>query len=354
MLELQIGRWLYRQDKDRSIYLCPSLPLILATDKGRARNENQDRVAAMRVHTGAPSNKSFICVAVCDGMGGMRDGGLGATVALSRFMTELVRLRRTPPIERLENAARYANKAVFNELKGKGGTTLSAILLEEQSLFSINIGDSRIYAEDNAAQQLTRMTVDDNLAEAFGGQGAELVQFVGMGEGISPHVNKIQDIPKTVVITSDGAHFFDEKVFSKAYLNAPNIADGVDRLLSLADWLGSPDNATVAALDFQEFSNTPISQEGGCVEFWSPFGPLTLLWANREMNEVSAGLPERKTEINQSDISSSSADASDNQKAATTRKKSTRKRATKKKQNSEKEDYGQLEIDVSIDREERD
>jgi len=280
MLEQIIERWLSKPaSSSRGIHSVADFPMVLATDLGLKRNENQDRIAALRVHGGHPSSKSFTCVAVCDGMGGMSNGSACATLTLASFLSALVYNRHTPPLDRLNTAARFANQKVFDFAAGKGGATLSAVLLEAGDAYSANVGDSRIYFEaaEGNERRLQRATVDDNLAEAFGGNGRELVQFVGIGEGISPHVSSLSKHAESFIITTDGAHFIDEGIFSTIFLNSSTVLQAVERLVAVARWLGGPDNATLAAFKRDLLHQAPAPIEEAIIELWGAFDSLQLM-----------------------------------------------------------------------------
>ena len=124
-LQERIASWLSRAGPERSVNQCFDLPIVLATDIGLQRSENQDRVAALRIGTRTSGGQPLIAVAVADGMGGMRDGGKCATLALSSFFYALT-IYRGHDIQRRANAAiSYANDEVFRFAAGKGGATLS-------------------------------------------------------------------------------------------------------------------------------------------------------------------------------------------------------------------------------------
>ena len=109
----KIAAWLSRTGPDRSVTQCFDLPIVLATDIGLQRSENQDRVAALRIGSRTGGARPLIAVVVVDGMGGMRDGGKCATLALSSFFYALT-LYRTHDLQRRASAAiEYANDEVF-------------------------------------------------------------------------------------------------------------------------------------------------------------------------------------------------------------------------------------------------
>lgn len=176
----KISVWLARSAPNRALNQCFDLPIVLATDIGLQRSENQDRVAALRINSKGSGGRPLIAVAVVDGMGGMRDGGQCATLALSSFFFALTLYRGFDLYRRATAAIAYANDQVFKFASGKGGSTFSALLIDhDRRPLLINIGDSRIYAFGGNSP-VERLTRDDSLAEAVGGHGRELLQFVGM------------------------------------------------------------------------------------------------------------------------------------------------------------------------------
>jgi serine/threonine protein phosphatase PrpC len=162
-----IADWMSATVLHRSRQLIFDQKAVIATDIGVIRNENQDRIAALHVPIGT---RPFVCFALSDGMGGMKDGGECATTALAAFFESLINNSGMDGQRKLNLATRAANEAVFQTWQGKGGATLSAILIEnDQSIHIANVGDSRVYALDSDWRTIRRLTIDDNLKEAFGG-----------------------------------------------------------------------------------------------------------------------------------------------------------------------------------------
>lgn len=135
-----MANWLSRAVPDRAQNQCFDLPAILATDIGLQREENQDRVAALRL-SARQSSQPIIAVVVADGMGGMRDGAKCATLAVSSFFQALVCHRHQGLEHRA--AAAHANDTVYAFAGGRGGATLSALLFDAGALpIIINLGDN--------------------------------------------------------------------------------------------------------------------------------------------------------------------------------------------------------------------
>jgi PPM family protein phosphatase len=270
-----IADWISATVLQRSQQLIFDQNAVIATDIGVIRGENQDRVAALHVPIGI---RPFVCFALSDGMGGMRDGGECATTAVAAFFESLINNSGMDGQRKLSLAIRAANDTVYQTWQGKGGATLSAILIEsEQSIHIANVGDSRVYALDSDWKTLRRLTIDDNLKEAFGGTDNGLVQFIGIGKSLVPRIEQLPPTVSTLVITSDGAHYFDANTFDRLLVNAAEPLRATERLLALARWLGGPDNASVAAFKVSDvLKSLRSSTRSKLPTMWSGISQLHL------------------------------------------------------------------------------
>ncbi|MFL9951953.1 protein phosphatase 2C domain-containing protein [Paraburkholderia nemoris] len=245
----------------------------MATDIGASREENQDRVGAMRVYPQSRTAEPFIVVAVADGMGGMRDGAGCAARTLAVFFASMADTEIADPVRRVEFAAHQANAAVFDLYGGSGGATLSAICVALTGKAAlVNVGDSRIYGgSEKDAPPIQRLTVDDSLEEAVGGHGRELLQFVGMGDGLKAHVSLIKPDTQRLLITSDGIHFISHDALCDIFWKAPDIYRAAERLTAMARWCGSPDNASLAVVDLKRLRDDFGSATDASVSVWDSF-----------------------------------------------------------------------------------
>jgi serine/threonine protein phosphatase PrpC len=284
----KIEAWLSRGVSERALNHCFGLSAILATDIGLQRAENQDRVAALRISAKIPSGRPLIAVAVADGMGGMRDGAKCAILALSSFFFALTSYRGYELEKRATEAILNANDVVFRFAGGKGGATLSAVLVDHESRpFIVHLGDSRIYSFGGGAN-VKRLTTDDSLAEAVGGHGRDLLQFVGMGEGMQPHITPIPSDTRQLAITTDGIHFIDSATLESVLNHSTSLKLASERLTALARWCGGPDNASSALIDLPSLMQEVRNGVDGTVELWDPFGNLTAMWIRAETPVSSA------------------------------------------------------------------
>jgi serine/threonine protein phosphatase PrpC len=279
-----VATWLSRPVPERAQNQCFDFPAILATDIGLQREENQDRVAALRL-SARQSSQPIIAVVVADGMGGMRDGARCATLAASSFFYALVRHRHQGLEQRAAAAVAHANDAVYAFAGGRGGATLSALLFDAGvPPVIINLGDSRIYACGKGVK-VERLTVDDSLEEAVGGHGRELLQFVGMGAGMQPHIRAVPSGVMELALTTDGIHYIDADTLASVLFHAPEPKAASDRLSVLARWCGGHDNASMALVDLEALSSPAARNQDGGIQVWDPFGTMAISWL-REISEA--------------------------------------------------------------------
>jgi serine/threonine protein phosphatase PrpC len=261
--------------------------IALASDLGLKRAENQDRVSVMKFSS---STTSYTLIAIVDGMGGMRDGEKAAEIAISTFLSSVLENIRFGSEHAMNHATLAANDAVFAFTNGKGGSTLSAILLcsDEQSI-TVNVGDSRIYAKDSVLGKVMRLSVDDSLAEVVGGSGTELLQFIGMGEGIKPHIAQLTQEVSQVYLTSDGIHYIEPQTLSDIIESSDKVIQVVERLIATARWCGGPDNASICAVDLELLTAAECVDNPTVLEVSDPFGSMQFIWGHSlvEKNHLS-------------------------------------------------------------------
>jgi serine/threonine protein phosphatase PrpC len=252
--------------------------IALASDLGLKRTENQDRAAVMKFSS---STAFYTVIAVVDGMGGMRDGEKSAELAISTFFSSVLETVHLGSEHAITQATQTANNAVFEFTNGKGGSTLSAILLCSDDMnMTVNVGDSRIYARDPVFNNVIRLTVDDSLADVVGGSGTELLQFIGMGEGIRPHVAPLIPEAKQVYLTTDGVHYIEPQTLSDIIKHTEKITQVVERLIATARWCGGPDNATICAIDLELLSFEEHIDDTAVVQISDPLSSMQFICGN--------------------------------------------------------------------------
>lgn len=142
------------------------------TDKGLVRRDNQDAYAYLDRADGCA------WAVVCDGMGGAAAGDLASSLAVDRFRNHMVCLDEPEDYQDegqlLVQAAEAANRAVYlksgtDRAYAGMGTTLVGLLLRAESLWVVNVGDSRAYhISGGSMEQITR---DHSVVEDLVRQG---------------------------------------------------------------------------------------------------------------------------------------------------------------------------------------
>jgi PPM family protein phosphatase len=257
------------------------LGFTLGSSIGCVRKENQDRTLFFRALNKDNSKTNFAAAILCDGMGGMIQGGECASLATSIFVSWLVLDKEPDLLLRLKKSVQKANDAVFKKYHGEGGSTLVAVVCDQFNNWIIaSVGDSRIYKaklgfspelltiDDTVERQLDllgkSMTVSSEL-------GKGLTQFIGVGESLEVHLQSLIPQPNEIfILTSDGAHDLarDDIVFSSLVVNSRTPHELVGRILSISDWLGGKDNATAAVISTSCDFN--LHNQMGSLEIWSP------------------------------------------------------------------------------------
>lgn len=284
MLNEHLIKWLSRGVADKSTGSTARPSIAIATDIGLVRKENQDRVACMTFSPKTNQGFPFFVVALSDGMGGMKDGAQCASRAIATFFSSLVRHKNVSFVDRMQSAALEANENVFAYSRGYGGATLTAVLVSlDGSAISLNVGDSRIYAEAGVERKfLDRLTVDDSLEEMVGGHGRDLLQYIGMGEGLKAHVKYVTPDFDKLLLTSDGVHFVHQKAMEDVFVNSLDPSQAVSRLSALARWSGGPDNASLAVLSIARIEKLLRENDAESLDVWDAFSELNLLWLKSE------------------------------------------------------------------------
>ncbi len=252
-LNRQLRRFLASGGPGRTVFDAGD-GIVLGTSVGAVRKINEDRAIVIRARYARTPERDFLLAVLSDGMGGMVSGEDAAILAISTFTTRAIRGRRLLSDQRLAMAALAANEAVHQLLKGRGGATLSAVLVGPQlGMTGVNVGDSRIYniTEDGSVEQLSR---DDTLGEYLKGPDigiddtGSLIQFIGLGNDLEPHVIPIQtrNINTRFLLTSDGIH--GNHSMLPVVEREAHATGLIDKLLTLADLTGGRDNATAVMI----------------------------------------------------------------------------------------------------------
>lgn len=234
------------------------------TDVGRTRKINQDMVFASSEPIGMLPNL-FI---VADGMGGHKAGDYA-----SRFAVEtLVKLAKESmikdPVLFLRVAIEEVNSVLYDEAAGNPdlegmGTTMVAAVIENNTMYVANVGDSRLYLLREELEQITR---DHSLVEemvALGrlerGSEAYLSQknIITRAVGICRTVDvDFFEVPMQecdyVLMCSDGlSNMVNDEEISKILKTTDTLEEQTENLINKANENGGKDNIAVILVEPQ-------------------------------------------------------------------------------------------------------
>ena len=115
------------------------------------RKYQQDAVYVSGSKKIAANRKTRVMAAVCDGMGGMADGEKASRTAITMLKDGFEKIEKYPNVNIplfFQSGIKAIDKVIhdFHEEGEKGsGTTMVAVITEENRLYWASVGDSRIY-----------------------------------------------------------------------------------------------------------------------------------------------------------------------------------------------------------------
>ena len=99
---------------------------------------------------------------VADGMGGLQNGALASNIAIQVISGDFEIMDREQPLEsQLAGSVDHACELVYEELGGRGGSTVIACIFYDQKLYYAGAGDSFLYLLRQG--RLTRINRQHNL-----------------------------------------------------------------------------------------------------------------------------------------------------------------------------------------------
>ncbi len=293
----QLTDWLMRKTPITGVRRVARFSAALATEVGNVRSENQDRVTL--AHGRDRYQQSYTVVAVADGMGGMLDGAFCAATVVAHFLSAIDMYAKNGSGSTdcwIREAASSANETLYQKYRGEGGATLVALILRQNSpTYWLSIGDSRVYLTKE--EKLEQVSVDDTIAGQLGktsdiaSEQAKLLQFVGMGEGLEPHIASFDDDADSMaMLTTDGLHYIASEAnwLGQIIDNAPDPGVCAKRLIEVAKWCGGHDNATVALIPTKLANEFSRNHDYDCLEIWDSFGELQIVSTNSLSSNINS------------------------------------------------------------------
>ncbi len=228
------------------------------TDVGCTRKINQDAVFATHEPIGSLPDLFL----VADGMGGHKAGDFASRFAVEQ-MVEIAKMSCIKdPVLFLRIAIEEVNCRLFEEaaqnpdLEGMG-TTLVAAVIEGDTLYVANVGDSRLYLLRDELKQITRdhSLVEELVALGKLERGSEAYRnqknVITRAIGILPTVEiDFFEVPLTecdcILMCSDGlSNMVEDEQICRMLQTTDTLEEKVERLIEQAKENGGKDNIAV-------------------------------------------------------------------------------------------------------------
>jgi len=240
-----------------------SLRVGAKSDRGKVREENQDRISRFR----SPFGEVFI---VADGMGGHEAGALAAELTISGLERHLSELPpSTAPDEALRQAAQRTNAEIYRRAEAgsqdrKMGATMVLALVADRRAWIAHAGDSRAYLfREGTLSQLTsdhtrvQQMLDHNMLteeQARDHPDANIVtRCFGHEEDLEIEVGEPLELnaEDRLLLCSDGlSGYVDDPDIEWTMRASASAQATTDRLVELALKAGGEDNVSVQLLTF--------------------------------------------------------------------------------------------------------
>ena len=252
-----------------------------ASHAGMKGKQNEDRFSVTHFWIDRKKRKPSTLVVLCDGIGGHRAGEVAAEIGV-RVITECV-AEGDPnePLRTLEEAVNWANQAIYAaSTSDQGrlgmGTTCACAWILDGRLFTVNLGDSRIYLLRDG--HIVQMTTDHtwvqealdagiltDLAQSEHPNAHVIRRYLGSEKPPEPDFRLwffedegddealanqgLQLMPEDILLVcSDGlTDLVSDEEIQEVVLSLP-LDQSPDRMISLANTRGGHDNTTVVLL----------------------------------------------------------------------------------------------------------
>jgi protein phosphatase len=239
------------------------------TDAGRVRTRNEDSLGAFEPRDPALRQARGYLFVVADGMGGHARGDVASRLAVETLRDTYYEADRREPLpEALRVSVQIANEAVYREsrqVSGEApmGTTLTALVIRDRDAFLAHVGDSRAFLI--RGRQIRQLTEDHSFVAELVRSGvlstteAErhpnahvIMRALGLAEDVAiemqgPLALRTGD---TLVLCTDGLtrQVKPQEIRKLAGIRA--LRGACERLVSLANERGGPDNITIQLIRF--------------------------------------------------------------------------------------------------------
>lgn len=235
------------------------------THIGQRRSVNQDYI----FYTDEPIGNLPNLYIVADGMGGHKAGDRASSFAVEKFIEIVKNEEAQQPFYLMKKVLSKVNHELVllsrkrPEYEGMGTTFVAASVFED-SLYVMNIGDSRLYKMEN---HLTQVTKDHSLVEELvrNGQLTKeearihpqknlITRALGVEEEIEPDFFQLEmKAGDRILLCSDGlTNMVEDKNLEKILVSLPDSRKAAEKLIEQANEKGGLDNIAVIVAKKEE------------------------------------------------------------------------------------------------------
>lgn len=234
------------------------------TDTGLARKMNQDSLFASSGPVGLLPNLHI----VADGMGGHKAGDYASRYVVDHLVRMAGEYHNMDIVMFLRKAIEEVNSRLYEEAKANPdyegmGTTLVLAVIDHETMYVANVGDSRLYLLRDNLEQITR---DHSLVEEMVSlgkleRGSESYRsqknIITRAMGILPHVEvDFFEVPlqecDCILLCSDGlTNMVDDCGISRILKTTDTLEEKTASLIDQANENGGKDNIAVILVEPQ-------------------------------------------------------------------------------------------------------
>lgn len=199
-------------------------------------------------------------LAIADGMGGHEHGQLASRIAVEQFVSLAEgRCPESFSLEQMKAMFVQANRAVYKKQEalhsGIMGTTLTAVLIDENQMYAGHVGDSRLYLLRDGV--LTQLTLDHSYYAELLRQGSldiplenrqkhVLLKALGPEEQVDGQfLQETLSAGDMLLLCTDGLYNSVQEAEMHHVMQNNTLPEAVDQLIHLALERGATDNITV-------------------------------------------------------------------------------------------------------------
>lgn len=250
------------------------------TDAGSVRETNEDNGRHINPFSPETQNRRGTLTIVADGMGGHSSGEVASEMAVELISHFYYADEAESSSDALRNAIEQASKKIYetstsDERYFGMGTTVVALVLQNNSAFSAHVGDSRLYRLRN--KQMELLTIDHSqvmemvkqgiisMAEAHTHDDKNIIlRAVGTQPKVEVEISKPFRVEAAdeFLLCSDGlCDMVAETEILDVWLNAKDIHAAGEQLIDLAKLRGGHDNITVGIVRVSPESEVETSRK---------------------------------------------------------------------------------------------